>query len=134
MAITIGQAARRSGLSRKAIRLYETRGLLDPADRTPAGYRTYADSDVAVLRFIRQAKALDLRLDEIRDVIDLQRGGEQPCQKVLGLLDRHIADIDGTIADLRGLRKSLDRARSNARISRRNGEDGIICEIVESQT
>lgn len=133
MAITIGQAARRSGLSAKAIRFYETRGLLEAAERTPSGYRTYTDEDVAILRFIRQAKSLDLRLDEIRDVIDLQRGGEQPCQTVLGLLDRHIADIDRTVVDLRALRSSLARARSSAKTSSRNGQDCVICQIVESQ-
>ncbi len=134
MAITIGQAARRFGLSPKAIRLYEAKGLLDAADRTPSGYRTYTDEDVAVLRFIRQAKSLDLRLDEIRDVIDLQRGGARPCQTVRGLLDGHIADIDRTIADLSALRKSLVRARSSATTSIRNGQDSIICQIVEAQT
>lgn len=133
MATTIGQAARRSGLSPKAIRLYETRGLLETADRTPSGYRTYTDEDVAVLRFIRQAKSLDLRLDEIREVIDLQRGGAQPCQTVLGLLDRHITDIDRTIADLRALRTTLARARSSAKASTENGNEGVVCQIVESQ-
>ncbi len=134
MAITIGQAARRSGLSRKAIRLYETKGLLEAVDRTASGYRSYTSEDVAALRFIRQAKSLDLRLDEIRDVIDLQRGGAQPCETVLALLDRHIADIDRHIADLRALRTSLARARSTAKTSSRDGQDGIICQIVESQT
>lgn len=133
MGITIGEAARRTGLGRKAIRIYETKGLLEPADRTPSGYRTYTDDDLAVLRFIRQAKSLDLRLDEIRDVIDLQRGGAQPCQTVLGLLDRHIADIDRKISDLRALRRSLDHARSNARTSGENGQDAVICQIVEAQ-
>ena len=133
MAITIGQAARRSGLSAKAIRLYETKGLVEAADRTPSGYRTYADEDLAVLRFIRQAKSLDLRLDEIRDIIELQRGGAQPCQTVLGLLDRHIADIDRTIADLSALRKSLVGARARAKTSKRNGQDSVVCHIVEAQ-
>ncbi|HUZ90099.1 MAG TPA: MerR family transcriptional regulator [Candidatus Acidoferrales bacterium] len=134
IATTIGQAARRSGLSPKAIRLYETKGLLETADRTPSGYRTYTDEDVSVLRFIRQAKSLDLRLDEIREVIDLQRGGAQPCRTVLGLLDRHIADIDRTMANLRTLRATLARARSSAKSSTENGNEGIICQIVESQT
>ena len=134
MPITIGQAARRSGLSSKAIRLYEARGLLEIADRTPSGYRTYTDDDVAVLRFVRQAKSLDLSLDEIRDVIDLQRGGAQPCQTVLGLLERHITHIDRHIADLRALRTSLVRARSSAKTSSESGEDAVVCQIVESQT
>jgi DNA-binding transcriptional MerR regulator len=133
MAMTIGQAGRRSGLSPKAIRLYESKGLIE-VDRTASGYRTYTNEEVAVLRFIRQAKSLDLRLDEIRDVIDLQRGGAQPCQTVLALLDRHIADVDRTIADLRALRTSLARARSSAKTSSLNGQDAIICQIVESQT
>jgi DNA-binding transcriptional MerR regulator len=133
MAITIGQAAKRSGLSPKAIRLYENKGLLEAVDRTASGYRNYTNEDVAALSFIRQAKSLDLRLDEIRDVIDLQRGGAQPCQTVLTLLDRHIADVDRTIADLRALRTSLARARSSAKASSQNGQDGIICQIVESQ-
>lgn len=133
MGMTIGQAARRTGLSPKAIRIYETKGLLQTADRTASGYRTYTNDDLAVLRFIRQAKALDLRLDEIRDVIDLQRGGAQPCQTVLGLLDRHIADLDRTMADLRALRASLVRARSTAKTSSQNGEKAVICQIVESQ-
>jgi len=131
--MTIGQAARRTGLSPKAIRIYEAKGLLEAADRTPSGYRTYTEDDLAVLRFIRQAKSLDLRLDEIRDVIELQRGGAQPCQTVLGLLDRHIADIDRTLTDLRALRRSLVSARSIAKTSSQNGHEAVICRIVESQ-
>ncbi len=130
--ITIGRAAQRSGLSPKAIRLYESKGLLDAAGRTPSGYRIYTDEDVAVLRFIRQAKALDLRLDEIGEVIDLQRRGSQPCHTVLRLLDGHLREIDRTIGDLRALRTALARARSNADTSRRNGEDCVICQIIES--
>lgn len=38
---TVGAAARAAGLSAKAVRLYETKGLLPPAQRTQAGYRTY---------------------------------------------------------------------------------------------
>jgi len=40
--ILIGEVAARSGLSRKALRLYEARGLLPASRRTPAGYRLYA--------------------------------------------------------------------------------------------
>ncbi len=37
--MTVGRAARRAGLTPKAVRLYESKGLLDPAPRTDAGYR-----------------------------------------------------------------------------------------------
>lgn len=69
--MTVGQAATASGLSPKAVRLYEKRGLIGPVERTDSGYRTYSADDVALLTFIRRAKSLGLRLDEIRQIIDL---------------------------------------------------------------
>jgi MerR family transcriptional regulator, copper efflux regulator len=129
--ITVGQAARRSGLTQKAIRLYEMRGLLPPAQRTESGYRTYTQQEVALLRFIRRAKSLGLRLEEIREIIDLERGGTQPCDKVLQLLGAHIQEIDRTVRDLRALRKSLMQARDAAAASDERGEDVVICRIIE---
>ena len=77
---TVGKAARAAGLSAKAVRLYEAKGLLPEAPRTESGYRTYTDDDITVLRFIRQAKTLGLSLGEIRDILDLRRGGTTPCR------------------------------------------------------
>ncbi len=130
--ITIGRAARRSGLTPKAIRLYERRRLLDPAKRSESGYRTYSERDVDVLSFIRQAKTLGLRLDEVRDIIDLQRQGAQPCTKVLDLVEGHIREIDRTMADLRALRRALDGARKSAKMSSLLGQDAVVCRIIES--
>lgn len=59
-AMTVGRAAQAAGLTRKAVRLYEERGLLPPAQRTAAGYRLYNQDDVDTLTFIRRARALDL--------------------------------------------------------------------------
>jgi len=130
--ITVGKAARQTGLTEKAIRLYERKGLLNPAERTDSGYRTFDRDDLEVLRFIRQAKALGLRLEEIKDIIDLQREGAQPCGKVVYMVDSHIQEIDRTIADLTTLRRSLLRARQAARESSRNGKGTVICHIIES--
>lgn len=132
--MTIGQAAAASGLSPKAIRLYETRGLIDPAKRTESGYRTYRPDDVALLNFIRRAKSLGLRLDEIRQIIDLQRGGRQPCTTVLGLVDGRIAEIDDTIAELQALRTALAAVRRDAEKAMREGRNAVVCTIIERAT
>jgi len=54
--VTVGSAAEQTGLSAKAIRLYERKGLLAEAERTEAGYRLFTPDDIAVLHFIRRAK------------------------------------------------------------------------------
>ncbi|MGH3570619.1 MAG: heavy metal-responsive transcriptional regulator [Pseudonocardiaceae bacterium] len=130
--MTIGRVAASTGLSPKAIRLYERRGLLPAAERTEAGYRLFTAADLDVLHFIRQAKTLDLTLEEIKDVLDLQRGGEQPCDRVTTMLDAHLHDIDLKLSDLRRLRDSLIAARRAAGTARRGGHEVMVCRIIEN--
>lgn len=127
---TVGKAAQAAGLSSKAVRLYEARGLLPEAERTQAGYRTYTDEDIAVLRFIRQAKTLGLSLSEIRDVLDIRRGGTAPCRHVLALLDQRIDRVDHTITELRQLRRALAGTRAHAAQYQAEDTDGV-CGIIE---
>lgn len=134
MTMTVGAAAQAAGVSAKAVRLWESKGLLPPAERTEAGYRLFTDDDVAVLHFIRQAKALGLQLTEIKDIIDLQRGGATPCGRVTELLDARIAGIDRALTDLRALRRSLATVRRTARDSQRRGEHAVVCQLIENHT
>ncbi len=126
---TVGKAAQAAGLSAKAVRLYEAKGLLPEAKRTESGYRLYSDEDIAVLRFIHQAKTLGLSLGEIRDILDLRRGGTTPCRHVVRLLDQRIREVDRTITELRHLRRGLADTRSAA--SQHQTDDGCVCGIIE---
>lgn len=130
---TIGEAAQQTGLSPKAIRIYERKGLLAPAHRTSSGYRIFQVRDIDVLLFIRQAKSIGLRLDEIKDVLELQRSGQKPCATVVALLGAHIAEIDRAVDDLIALRATLTSACEQARASQDCGDAGVICEIIEGQ-
>jgi MerR family copper efflux transcriptional regulator len=131
--LTIGQASQQTGLSTKAIRIYERKGLLPKADRTSSGYRLFQGNDVDVLRFIRQARSIGLRLDEIKNVLDLQRSGQRPCETVIAMLDAHLAEIERTLSDLTSLRSTLTQACAQARASHERGDGGVICEIIEAQ-
>ena len=127
---TIGQVAAATELSPKAIRLYEADELITP-ERTEAGYRLYRDEDLAVLHFVRQARVLGLGLADIKAILDLQRGGQQPCDLVMGILDERIAAIDRTVADLQALRAALTGARDDAERAALDGEDAVVCRIIE---
>ena len=132
--LTIGEAARTVGVSTKAIRLWEAKGLLPLVDRTEAGYRVFTSVDLSVLRFIHQAKALGLTLTEIKDVIGLQRAGTVPCKRVTQLIDAHIADIDRVLADLHQLRQTLMTVRGVSDLSPRVEDALTVCSIIENAT
>jgi DNA-binding transcriptional MerR regulator len=122
-------AARQAGMTPSAVRYYERRGLLPPPARTPAGYRLLGREAVERLRFIRQAQALGLRLEEIRVILRLRDHGEAPCQRVQQLATRRLRAIDEKIAELRRLRSALLRLIARAR--RRTTEEGHICSLIE---
>jgi DNA-binding transcriptional MerR regulator len=66
----IGAAARRLGVSERALRYYQQIGLIVPASRTPGGLRRYSESDLArVERIVELKSLLGLNLDEIALVL-----------------------------------------------------------------
>jgi MerR family transcriptional regulator, copper efflux regulator len=129
--LTIGRAAAAAGLTRKALRVYEAKGLLHPVDRTPAGYRLYDQRDVELLTFIRRARTLGLHLDDIRKVVATRSGGIPPCDAIRDVLDERIADIDTTVEKLLSLRRSLISARRRADNCCTEGKFATICSAIE---
>ncbi|GGU08411.1 MerR family transcriptional regulator [Streptomyces coeruleorubidus] len=67
---SIGELARRTGLTVKTIRFYSDRGIVAPTDRSPAGYRLYNINAVARLDLVRTLRELGLDLPTIRKVVD----------------------------------------------------------------
>jgi DNA-binding transcriptional MerR regulator len=69
--LTIGELARRSGLSLKALRLYDARGILPPARVDPGnGYRYYSADQLERARTIALLRRLDMPLALVADVLD----------------------------------------------------------------
>ncbi|MFJ6612608.1 MerR family transcriptional regulator [Streptomyces sp. NPDC091289] len=67
---SIGELARRTGLTVKTIRFYSDRGIVAPTDRSPAGYRLYDIDAAARLDLVRTLRELGLDLPTIRKVVD----------------------------------------------------------------
>jgi DNA-binding transcriptional MerR regulator len=66
---TIGELARRTGLSVKTIRFYSDRGIVSATDRNPAGHRRYDSTAAAGLSLVRTLRDLGLDLATIRKVV-----------------------------------------------------------------
>ncbi|MFG1780805.1 MerR family transcriptional regulator [Rhodococcus oryzae] len=69
---SIGDLARRTGLTVKAIRFYADRGIVPATGRSPAGYRLYDVDSVARLDLVRTLRELGLDLATIKGVVDRQ--------------------------------------------------------------
>ncbi|MFJ9643918.1 HEAT repeat domain-containing protein [Streptomyces sp. NPDC101206] len=66
----IGDVARRSGVSARMLRHYESLGLLRPAERTGAGYREYSNEDVRRIFHIESLRSLGLPLRDVARALD----------------------------------------------------------------
>jgi DNA-binding transcriptional MerR regulator len=102
---TIGEVARRTGLSVKTIRFYADSGLVPPADRSGAGYRLYDSGALARLAFVRTLRDLGIDLATIRD-IQRNVAGETHIRRIAAA---HADALDVQIRTLR-LRRAVLRA------------------------
>jgi DNA-binding transcriptional MerR regulator len=124
-----GEVAARSGLGRKALRLYEASGILPPPARTASGYRVYPADTLALLAFVARARRLGFSLAEIRDIVAIRRAGRPPCAHVRALARRKAAEVERALADLSGVRRQL-RALLAARPARATGR-AAVCPHIE---
>jgi len=130
--LTIGEVAARAGMTPDGLRYYDRLGLLRPATRTPAGYRLYDRAALDRLTFIRKARALGLRLDEVQEILRVADRGTPPCEHVRKTLAARLAEVDARIAELESLRATLRRALARSR--RLQPVSTCICGIIESET
>lgn len=108
------QAARRLGVSTKALRLYEQRGLVDPA-RTVNGWRVYGPDDMARANEIVALRALGLSLAQIGRVLAGDSNGLEPALAAhQAILEGRLRQVAETVDKVRGLRADLARGRAPA--------------------
>jgi len=108
----IADLAREFGISTRAIRFYEAKGLLTP-ERVGAT-RVFRRRDRARLILILRGKRLGFSLRDISEYLSLYDAHSQTAQvtlltdmvdKRLGLLERQLTDLQTTISELREIRK-----------------------------
>lgn len=70
--VRIGAAAAAAGVTERALRYYEEKGLLEPAGRTPGGARCYSPDDITRVAYIKQLQnTLALDLADIATILSI---------------------------------------------------------------
>jgi len=113
--LRIGELARLTGTTPKAIRLYESRGLMGAVTRL-GSYRQYGDEDVARVQLIRKAQALGFRLAQLDGLAQLHT--PQGWSRMAALLEArrsavakemlHLQQVAVQIAELEATLHSCD--------------------------
>jgi MerR family transcriptional regulator, thiopeptide resistance regulator len=107
MPFTVGDLARLTGVTVRALHHYDEIGLVRPSQRTQAGYRLYDDADVVRLQQVLVLRELGLPLHEIAGVIDagsirneLLRRHREALLERRARIDAMIASLDTTLGHL----------------------------------
>lgn len=106
--ISIGEAARQSGVKVPTIRYYEQIGLLPAPLRSDANRRYYENADLRRLAFIRHARELGFDIDAIRALLTLQDDQTQPCAQADMIAKARLVEVEQRIRSLTALKTELE--------------------------
>jgi DNA-binding transcriptional MerR regulator len=131
--LKVGAVAGAAAVGVQTLHYYERLGLLPNPKRSAANYRLYAPDAIRRVRFIKKAQALGLTLEEIKQILDLKERGRAPCRKVAELGEKHFAEIDARLTQLRAYRRALGRALGDWRRENTTEREcaGEFCDLIE---
>jgi DNA-binding transcriptional MerR regulator len=109
--LSASEAAKRLGVSTKALRLYEERGLVSPV-RTAAGWRAYGPGEMARAAEVVALRALGLSLAQVARVLCGDADDLEPALAAhQAALEDRVRQLAGTVDKVRGLRTDLAQGR-----------------------
>jgi DNA-binding transcriptional MerR regulator len=114
--ITIGELSREAGVTLRALRFYQSKGLLTPQRHGVS--RVFSSADRARLALIKQGKRLGFTLFEIRDLLAAgQREGakmlsisRKKCVEQIRLLEHQRHDLESALVKLREIYTAMSIA------------------------
>ncbi len=123
---TIGQLARETGVTPRAVRHYERLGLITAPIRTDANYRVFDSDSVVRVRFIAKCRSLGFSIPEVDELLRVMDDPDHTCAQVKELTRQHLDLVVTKIKDLAEIRRSLA-----GNLSRCTGKDVPDCAVIE---
>jgi len=134
LSLKIGELTKLTGCPVETIRYYEKQGLLSEPGRTAGGYRAYTNTDVERLNFIRNCRALDMSLDEIRSLLELRDKPLASCDEVNVVLDEHIEHVAQRLRELTELHEALRNLRGQCSGQCQSAHCGVLKGLVAAES
>ncbi len=108
--MTSGEIAKKVGVSQKAIRLYDEKGLLKPADYSEGNYRLYDKESILVLEKIIALKHIGFTLEEIYDNLVVGKNMDivESLNQQLEIMEQKKTEIQKTIDCIKGILSRTD--------------------------
>jgi len=111
--LKIGEVARRTGVTLRTIRYYQSLGLIEAAHRTRGGLHLYPAEACDRIQFIRDLRSLDVPLSRIRDLLynrKSARTGAEGARDVTATLTLGLAEMEKRMQQYLVLRHEMTEA------------------------
>lgn len=115
--LKIGDLARRTGVAVKTLRLYSDEGILPPAGRTAAGYRTYDEAAIARVELVRTLREAGIGIEGIREVVSHELSLAEALRIQLAAVEAHIVSLEHVASALRAALRSEPTEQDVRRIA-----------------
>ncbi|SUW65025.1 Copper export regulator [Buttiauxella agrestis] len=125
--MNISDVAKKTGLTSKAIRFYEEKGLVTAPLRSDNGYRSYTQKHLDELTLLRQARQVGFNLEECRELVNLFNDPARHSADVKARTLQKVADIEKVIEELQGMRQQLMALADSC-----PGDDSADCPIINN--
>jgi DNA-binding transcriptional MerR regulator len=101
-ALTISDAARKSGISAHTLRYWERAGLLAPISRNGSGHRRYAEEDLERIKFLTKLRTTGMPIRRVRRYAELLNRGDDTNEERLALLEAHREAVQAHLEETAG--------------------------------
>ena len=125
--MNISDVAKKTGLTSKAIRFYEEKGLVTTPLRSENGYRSYTQLHLDELTLLRQARQVGFNLEECGELVNLFNDPKRHSADVKKRTLEKVAEIERHIIELQAMREQLLQLAESC-----PGDDSADCPIIDN--
>lgn len=122
-------ASEKTGLTKRAIKYYESEGLINPLKKCENNYREYSEDDIVKLNLIGALRALDIPILDIKDVVVGKKSFQEALMEafkkidesishlekskliIASLIEKNLSDYKASGEQIRKLRETLELSR-----------------------